>query len=354
MTSMLSRYLGCLLGGALGDALGYPVEFARGSEVDAVLAKATHGDLLLAANGKALVSDDTQMTLFTADGLVRAEQRMRERGACSSAVVLFNAYQRWLATQVPELSELGVGAPGWLYSVRALHAVRAPGATCLSALGATRDTGPRTVDNPPNDSKGCGALMRSAPIGLTSRSPEAAFELARDAAVTTHGHPSGHLAAAYFAAVVQGVTNGEALHDAMMAASGLLAEARGGEEVSGAVARAVTLAAAPAGDPRRDIESLGGGWVAEEALAIAIYCALTAKESDMPSALRCAVAHDGDSDSTGSLVGNLLGAKWGVDALPKTWLEKLELREEIETLARDLHDVCARGAKMDADRYPPC
>ncbi len=77
--------------------------------------------------------------------------------------------------------------------------------------------------------------------------------------------------------------------------------------------------------------------MAEEALAIGLFCALAAP--DLESALRLAVNHGGDSDSTGAIAGNLLGASLGEDAIPERWLAVLELREEIERLAGELADL---------------
>ena len=94
----------------------------------------------------------------------------------------------------------------------------------------------------------------------------------------------------------------------------------------------------------------------EEALGIALLCAMTT-ESGTPAAVAAslwrAVAHGGDSDSIGSLVGNLLGAMYGVEALPSAWLEDLELQEVIEGVARDLHTTCILGLEPDFRRYPP-
>lgn len=78
---------------------------------------------------------------------------------------------------------------------------------------------------------------------------------------------------------------------------------------------------------------LGQGWVAEQALAIALYCSLVA--GDFATGVRLAVNHGGDSDSTGAITG-LLGTLWGVATIPERWLAQLELRAEIETLALEL------------------
>ena len=87
--------------------------------------------------------------------------------------------------------------------------------------------------------------------------------------------------------------------------------------------------------PEEAIARLGQGWVAEQALAISIYCALVAR--NFRHGIILAVNHDGDSDSTGSIVGNILGAMQGVKAIPAKWLEPLELRDVITELAEDLY-----------------
>jgi len=127
------------------------------------------------------------------------------------------ALVRWYATQTrTPLRHAWGDWPGWLVGVRQLHARRAPGNTCMSALALQVDLpGEPTVASPPNDSKGCGAVVRSASIGLAAGSREAAFALARDAAVLTHGHPTGYLSAAYLASLIFDVSRGVELEDAM-------------------------------------------------------------------------------------------------------------------------------------------
>jgi ADP-ribosylglycohydrolase len=84
------------------------------------------------------------------------------------------------------------------------------------------------------------------------------------------------------------------------------------------------------------IEKIGGGWTAREALAIAIYSALVG-EGDFRKGVLFAVNHSGDSDSTGSIAGNILGTMLGDKAIPEPWLKHLELRDVIAKLAKDLH-----------------
>jgi ADP-ribosylglycohydrolase len=85
------------------------------------------------------------------------------------------------------------------------------------------------------------------------------------------------------------------------------------------------------------IHSLGEGWVAEETLAIAIYCALK-YSNNFKSAIIASVNHNGDSDSTGAVTGNILGAYLGLSAIPKQHLQNLELRDIIFELADDLYN----------------
>jgi ADP-ribosylglycohydrolase len=353
----VSRFVGCLLGGAIGDALGYPVEFLKTGEIERLFGRSSPPRLSRARGNKALISDDTQMTLFSAEGLIRAWHRTLDRHVGSPEAVLLGAYQRWLSTQTGSGAErwTNPGRRGWLLDVPELRAQRAPGNTCMSALEQSlKSHSVPSIRARPNDSKGCGAIMRSAPVGLVAVDAEQAFRRACDAAVLTHGHPSGYLAAGYFAVVVHRLVRDAPLEEAMRVADDLLMAQQDGAEVAGAVEAARRASAGEVAFPMV-VERLGGGWVAEEALAIALLCALRA-EGRAPDAVATtlwrAAAHGGDSDSTGSLTGNLLGAMHGVEALPPLWLDDLELREVIERVARDLHTTYVLGLEPDATRYP--
>ena len=167
-----SRMVGCLLGGAVGDALGAPIEFMKLPEIRARFGPEGIRDYAPAYGRDAgAITDDTQMTLFTAEGLIRAAVRYAGRGICSPPSVVMHAYMRWLRTQ-GETSKhpfFAHGETGWLVGERDLWSRRAPGSTCLSALrNATDDDLFAT-----NDSKGCGGIMRVAPVGLVATCPVA-------------------------------------------------------------------------------------------------------------------------------------------------------------------------------------
>lgn len=101
------HFRGCLLGGAIGDALGWPVEFMRLNEIKQKYGEAGISNLILGRNGKAEITDDTQMTLFTAEGLLRADSRYRQKGICHPSTMVYHAYLRWLYTQdYPKANEM--------------------------------------------------------------------------------------------------------------------------------------------------------------------------------------------------------------------------------------------------------
>ena len=189
-----------------------------------------------------------------------------------------------------------------------------------------------------NNSKGCGGVMRVAPVGLVAEDEEPAFSLGCEAAAITHGHPSGYYSAGCFAAIVYHLTEGRSLPESIELSLGILERPENDEheECAEAVHKAVALWRDGSLKPSPEvIERLGAGWVGEEALAISLYCAL-ASQDDFARGVLLAVNHSGDSDSTGAITGNLLGLMLDVGAIPEKWLAELELRAEIEAMAGDL------------------
>ncbi|MCL7744280.1 ADP-ribosylglycohydrolase family protein [Guyparkeria hydrothermalis] len=360
-----SRFRGCLLGGAVGDALGAPVEFMSRSEIEGAFGPDGITDFAPAYGGVGRITDDTQMTLFTADGLIRAYVRGSTKGIVHAPSVVRYAYSRWLITQGIEPHEdwrPGEDWFGWLDEQRELRHRRAPGNTCITALsrGELRD------DIADNNSKGCGGVMRVAPVGLNASlgnefiEGDDGFRLGCELAAFTHGHPTGFLAAGALAALIANVTKGDDVETALTKArESLRAEPDCGETLD-ALDQARDLARSDVS--RTDaITRLGEGWVAEEALAISVYCALVAH--DFRDGVTLAVNHDGDSDSTGAITGNILGARWGLESIPAEWLARLELFQVIIELADDLLScrswpVGELGDDWDFDslvmkKYPP-
>jgi len=316
----VGRYRGCLLGLAIGDALGAPVEFLTVSEIRARYGP--HGIVDLdgwRGHQPGSFTDDTQMSLATAIGLLSAYGDEAERGSSHVVGSLYGAYRAWLELQDDPAEQ------------------RAPGRTCVTALASGRMG---AVAQPLNDSKGCGGVMRTAPVGLAFPS-ELAFQHGADAAAITHGNPSGYLPAGFVAELVARAADGEDLFAATDATCNSLAGYEGHEETLAAVNRAATLAAGPI-PTSEAVGALGAGWVGEEALAIALFCALR-HGSDFRSAVCAAANHDGDSDSTASICGAILGAAHGIEALPRPWVDRVERKDLLEGLARRMHDAFVLG-----------
>jgi ADP-ribosylglycohydrolase len=340
-----SRFAGCLLGGAVGDALGAPIEFLDLDEIVRAHGEQGIRDYAPAYGKLGAITDDTQMTLFTAEAMlsahVAAALQGQEPDFFRAASV---SYARWLMTQ--ENSRLLISAcvkPSWLLQQKKLFSRRAPGTTCLSALQTSRGKVTRAT----NDSKGCGGVMRIAPVGMyfahslchaqhRDRLLPNIFATGNDLAAITHGHPSGCLSAGALAVIISLVLVGTALPDAILAAKEELRKHPSHKETLAAIEKAEKLAKCRPRE-RTALKELGKGFVAEEALAMGLYCALCAK--DFEDGIILAVNHSGDSDSTGSITGNLLGASAGVEVIPERWLAPLELRSAIEALADDLAAV---------------
>jgi ADP-ribosylglycohydrolase len=235
MTSHISRSaraVGCLVGGAIGDALGAPIEFLDLAEIRRQYGSRGILELDASSSGLSAITDDTQMTMFTAEGLLetRARERSREESAAHSsgavnatgAQPVLEAYHRWLMTQgahpqtgpgtlyagMSEGEVAQVLSSGNLVHLPRLHARRSPGNTCLTSL----ETGVYTTpESPQNNSKGCGGVMRAAPAGIIAADSISAFRLGCQLAALTHGHPSAYISAGVLALIVFLLAEGEEL-----------------------------------------------------------------------------------------------------------------------------------------------
>jgi ADP-ribosylglycohydrolase/protein-tyrosine phosphatase len=350
------RVLACLLGGATGDAFGYVVEFAS---LRVIRERFGHGGIKtpVLAQGKLIVSDDTQMTLFTLEGLLRGMRDIggnREPGFVAS---IAQAYMDWLETQDGGSRSHAKDAVGWLAQQEVMRERRAPGVTCLGALRSGRRG---SIGEPINDSKGCGGVMRVAPVGLIDLGADATtvFQLAAEAAALTHGHPSGYLSAGMVAALVRLLVEGIDLtkRKSSLSESGAIGQTSQilrtfprHEETLAAVNAAVALAAKDLNDHAAAVETLGKGWIAEEALAIALYAVLSARS--FVEAISIAANHSGDSDSTASIAGQLWGAMNGLGGIPHDWVTNLDVLEPLLHLSRQLVDGLRNAPVISMERF---
>ena len=353
--ALFSKIAGSLMAGALGDALGYEVEFQSWPTIRENYGPGGIRQLAL-ENGKARISDDTQMTLFTNEGLILGYHHAAAEGiALDAAHALYPAYLCWLKTQFDHALTSAWAAESELMRVPGLFAARAPGNTCLAAL-ESGNMG--TVEQPINHSKGCGGVMRAAPVGYPAAGVDPLKDGAACAAIT-HGHPGGWAPAAMLADLVHRILYGPAADLEQQVQQSLTAvqAAWHGEAIDDfafLVREAILLSHSSVPDVEA-IHSLGGGWVGDEALAIALFSCLKHPDS-IPDALISAVNHSGDSDSTGAIAGNILGAKLGLDALPQQWIDQLELTDTILREAECMTDLAmgqlapAASREVDAAR----
>ena len=331
----------CLLGGAIGDSLGAEIEFLSLAEIrrrypDGIKDLPPHMGL------RGAITDDTQMTLFTAEGVLRAMIRSALKGICHPPSVIHHALLRWYKTQggkpTIQTDEVGLILDPRLWSCRA------PGDTCLSSLKASGRFG----DVAQNNSKGCGTIMRVAPIALMVPRDQVR-QMAIDTSALTHGHVTGQLAAAAWAEMLADVAAGVDLKECAAKTANFYSRLEGGLETARAIQAALE---APRDGSAGTVESLGGGWTAEEALSIALYACLAGNSFE--ESLVIAVTHGGDSDSTAAIAGNMLGLLDPVSVLRHRWAEVVEGGDIISRLVRDFGRLSSDidSAEELAEFYP--
>ncbi|WP_328746011.1 ADP-ribosylglycohydrolase family protein [Streptomyces sp. NBC_00285] len=332
MTTILTKRAatGTLVGLALGDALGFPTEF---NSVPSILAKCGPWREMQLST-PAIVSDDTQMTLAVARGLRTA----MDRGVLGSdmAEPVRREFIAW--NRSPENN-------------------RAPGNTCLRACDLLERTDLPWQDASQIGSKGCGANMRVAPVGLVpGLSDEQRAGAAQLQAALTHGHPTALAASDLTARAVRLLTRGAEpgelvgmLRSYAEANRGRYHQrwlgdlwtrsqdptsgqfiARGWDECLAILDRLddAVRTASPEEDP---CLATGAGWIAEEALATGLLCFLQFPEEPL-TALRRAACTSGDSDSIACLTGAFAGAHLGAEAWPVEWADRIEYGSELVTL----------------------
>ncbi len=316
---------GSIFGLAYGDSLGKPTEFWRYDEI--VARYGPDGPRRLEGE-PALVTDDTQMALAVGEALLE----VRDPAPGTIEPVLRRRFVEWAAS--PEND-------------------RAPGMTCLRACSALADGRPWTQATQA-DSKGCGANMRVTPVGLArGLSDDQRAGVAQLQAALTHGHATGLAASELTAYTVRWLSDGLAPADLLAALRERCAEqrknyrgdwlgelwqrpvvtspeefiARGWDECAAALDRVTDALAAGdhSGDP---CLRTGAGWVAEEALATALYCYLISPDEPV-AVLGRGAASSGDSDSIACLAGAFAGASLGLAAWPAEWQTQIEYADRL-------------------------
>lgn len=308
---VLDRVRGCLYGCAVGDALGYPVEFMHVRGGSNVVKGFSSSLAYLSDVGAALYTDDTQMTLRTAMGLLHARtfDDIHTAGECVA-----EQYITWMNEDPP----------------------RAPGNTCLFGCRRLEAIGVnhwRVCGKP--EGGGCGTVMRSGPYGLWHNTdPQLAGLWAGEHSYMTHGHTMASSAAAALAAGVAYLFHDDdqfELVETMVEAA---------EWFDGNTACMLTEAFAYANDLADPADVLDKflGWRGDEAIAASLYCLLM-KWNSFDEAVLLAANSPGDSDSLGAITGALAGTMHGFKAIDPEWTSCIEDADFLESVSQALSNA---------------
>ena len=325
---MLNKFKGCLLGLAIGDALGAPVEFLSLEKI-----KEKYGEKGIEKfdvwDGfkSGSYTDDTQLSLATAKGCIHAHFNLMRGGESRSQEFMYKSYEEWLE------------------SLKDPFQVRRPGYTCMNIL----QSGERgSIENPINNSTEASGLLRTASVGL-SFPPGMAFREAADYAALTHGHPSAYFAAGFLSEIVAQIIDGKSLQDAVELSIEQLTAFDNHKDLLQCVEKALELFInqTPA---EESIPKLGEGVTAAEVLAIGMFCSMK-HVSDFPEGVQAAVNHSGTSTSSGLVTGAILGTLIGYEAIPEAWISDVENAKDIIEIAEDMYKVFMKRERISFEKY---
>jgi ADP-ribosylglycohydrolase len=314
----LNKAKGMMYGLAIGDALGYPVEFMT---LDQIKGKyGPHG--IRDLPNPAIFSDDTQMTIAVAEALVQDGEK--DIGTIMEATK--REFIRWLHSSENN---------------------RAPGRTCLAGA-ANMERGIHWSKSGVAKSKGCGSAMRVAPIGyLYQHDPKKLREVAHATGICTHDHPTADAACIGAAYLVKLALDAVEPLKMIQALPDFTAEiSQEFDETILKVAKCLDWE-----DEERALKYLGEGWIGEEAVALALYCFLRYPDNYEKTVIRGANTN-GDSDSIACIAGGISGAYLGVDAIPIDWIRRIEKSEYLQELARRLMGKKESILKQDQTSDP--
>jgi len=322
MSSFQDKAVGCMLGGAFGDSVGAPVEFLRRRQIEKEFADKDLADppLGFPGRGNGSITDDTQQALCVARGLVHGMRRGGQDKVLTSDI--WFQLRQWHAQQLADRTER-----------------RSPGNTSMGSIG---NNVPGSPDEPINDSTSCGAVMRAHPTGiLCAGNPERAFDLGCKVGALTHGHPDAYAPSGALAAMVAILLANEktTVTEAAQVVLEMIQNATPDAVRTIKLLRVAIRASLVATEI--ELGCGAAGWTGDEALAMGVFAARK-HEDDLKAAVVFASIHDGDSDSTASIAGALVGAKLGAAAIPLPWRDTLEHADELKQRARELADLSKR------------
>lgn len=296
-----------ILMGALGDAMGYQVEFMNEQEIDSFFSNEVTFEKM--TNQPLIVSDDTQMSLYTLEGIYNDK--------LDPVSSIYQHYLDWGWTQLYSINNnISILHPdvSKLARLSIMRQAHAPGRTCMNAL-MFGEMG--TYSSRINNSKGNGGVMRLAPLAVyyalnSDLTEHQIAMLGVDVSCITHGHDLSIIASYHFVYLLACLARDKNIVLEKWVLSSLKETVNQFSDFSEIleykllIEKSIRLAHENSTNDRYAINQIGEGWVAEETLAIALYCALKYRNNPQ-DALLSSVNHKGDSDSTGILTGNILG-----------------------------------------------
>ncbi|MCM1055664.1 MAG: ADP-ribosylglycohydrolase family protein [Bacteroides sp.] len=339
----MDKFEGAVIGSAIGDAFGYPLMKLSFEEICETFEKKGAMELAVSRKTKtALLTEATQMSLFTADGILWAHNERVSDENAAVANYVFYSYQMWLYMQTKTIA----GAEyEWLFDKKrnpnlssllkskGLGRSRRLNDVNVDALLEAKNNNFGTLNKKVNENKDAGAVKRVVTAGLFyGQSPDMAFRMGCDIGAITHSHPDGYLPCGVYAAVVAELMTDKSVEEAVNNAMALLAAYPENENTYNMLQTAIDLAGNEDIDPQEGIGELGDGLSAVSCLAIAVYSAIV-HQTNFKFAIELAANHDGDSAACGAITGGILGVWYGLKKLPKPWIKKMQYLNLMETVS---------------------
>ena len=323
-------FRGCLLGGAIGDALAFPFRTADATELADAMTDGKLTDLICHdAIGRALVSDDTQLMAFTADGMIWADKRAHEKGVYAYVPSVFYGYQKWYYTQTGHFAdaEYEFLADSRILRWEELYARRVENSPALDALRLSTNAKHGTFTNRPNALGTYGPLVRTAPVSMYFAEDAAkAYKIGCQQAALTHGAPEVWYAAGYVSAMLAYVLEGQSLEKAAENALRHIRSEEGAKNVVAAVRVAILAALRENVAEKEFYGRIEEPELAVPTLALALFASLRHPD-DYAGAVISAANAKREPNGASSLTGQLLGASLGSLEIPYNWIRKVELSD---------------------------
>ncbi len=345
MAKKRAAYRGCLLGLAVGDAMGYTVNSHTLGEI-----QEDYGPGGLQGydpvNGYADITSYTQLAAFTANGLLYGLTLGRKNGTMSPFIqYIARSHWEWASSQ--QMMDRPSRTACWLFREKAMcqrHCLD----TRMKEIILRKQL--RTPEEPGNTMNTPTSLTAAVGVGLfydpADMDPGEINRLGMEAVALTHGDPQAFLPGALVTALVS-----RSLREPQLPLETLIGDVleqfreqfshdygRQVNQITNLLKMAQSLSADPTVAPMDAMERLQCKTGAQ-VLAGCVYALLTGGE-DFDRTLITAVNHFGASAAVAALAGAILGARLGVEALPEFYLECLEPRDILQELADDLYQGC--------------